>query len=671
VRTCRSRGARYAAGMSDDFASRESNDLPQARLCVGVTGHRDGNAAFVTNRAAIETALAAVFEELDAAAPVLPGGAAPTRLHSLLAPGADMMAMELALSRGWEVVAPLPFGLELSIALNCSDGSDADARALASGKPPPSPEIAAQASAMRDLAGRVQLFELAEQDGIVAERFMATMAAADDRAAATAYAIIASERAAVAARVMIEQSDLLVAIWDGASPGSIGGTRHTIENALYHGAPVIWIDASAPGSLRLLVGPDALERLGPEQELAEIGRAVAEIVRPPDPDHAARTASFHAARWHPRSSRRFHAYRRIEAMFGGAAPARPFRSLVEHYEAPDAIAAGSGAPFLAAARALPGADAAFIDRIRAQLFSRFALADGLSTYLSDAYRGGMVMNFLLSSLAVIAGAAYLPLVGVDWKWPFALTELLLLLAIVAITVVGRRRRWHGRWLETRRVAEYLRHTPILLLLGVARPAARWPQGSSTQWPEYYARQALRAVGLPRIVVTQAYLRAALATLLARHAETQQAYHRAKAVRLATVHHRLDRLSEVLFVLAIVSVATYLLLIIAGALDLVPAQTGEMLAKPLTFLGIALPALGGAFAGIRYLGDFERFAAISDIAAEKLESLSGRIDTLLAGAEAGLHYAQVASIAHALDDVVIAEIESWQSVFAAKNMAVPV
>jgi hypothetical protein len=636
-----------------------------------VTGHRDGNAAFGANRAAIEASLAAVFDAIEGAASLLLGAKAPTRLHSLLAPGADMMAIELALARDWEVVAPLPFGLDISIAVNCRDAGEADARALVEGRAAASPEVAAQAEAMRSLARQVKLFQLAEEDALVAERFIATRAAPDDADAATAYSIVASERAAVAARVMIEQSDLMIAIWDGASPGSIGGTRHSIESALYHGVPVIWIDAASPASIRMLEGPDALERLGPEQDLAEIAAAVATIARPADLDHSERAARFHAEKWHRSSRRRFHAYRRIEAIFGGARGRRFFRSLVEHYETPDAVLQGSGAQVLAAARGLPGTDAGLVQRIEALVLRRFAWADGLSTYLSDAYRGGMVTNFLLSALAVIAGVAYLPLVGVDWKWPFALAELILLLAIVGITVVGRRRRWHGRWLETRRVAEYLRHAPILLLLGVARPVARWPQGSGTQWPEYYARQALRAAGLPKLVVTQAYLRAALATLVARHAETQRDYHRQKAAKLATVHHNLDRFCEVLFILAIVSVSAYLLLIASSALNLVPEKTGELLAKPLTFLGLALPALGAAFAGIRYLGDFERFAAISEIAAEKLEALTARIETLLAGAEPELRYAQVASLAHALDDVVIAEIESWQSVFAVKNMAVPV
>jgi hypothetical protein len=655
--------------MSDDPASAPSSGLPPPRLCVGVTGHRDGNAAFLANRAAIEASLSAVFAAVDDAAARL--SAARTRLHALLAPGADMMAMELALAMNWEVVAPLPFGLDLNVALNCRDMSEDDARALLHGDGTPSPAIAEQARAMREIAGRVRLFELAEEDDFVAGLFIAHLAQPGDRHAATEYSIFVSERAAAAARIMIEQSDLLVAIWDGATPGSIGGTRHSIESALYHGLPVIWIDANDPESVYVLEGPDALERLGSAQSAAKVAAFVATIASPADVDHWERAARFHSEQWHKRSSRRFHAYRRIETIFGGAGAGRYFRSLVEHYESPDSIAEGSGAELLSSARALSGADSAFVERLKTQVLRRFAWADGLSTYLSDAYRGGMVTNFLLSAMSVIAGVAYLPLVGVDWKWPFAAAELVLLLAIVGITLVGRRRRWHGRWLETRRVAEYLRHAPILLLLGVTRPVARWPQGSGTQWPEYYARQALRAAGLPRIVVTQEHLRSALVLLLARHARQQRDYHRQKAAKLIRVHHRLDRMSNGMFVLAIVSVCVYLAVIAAAYFGLVPEHTGEVLAKPLTFLGLALPALGGAFAGIRYLGDFDRFASISEITAEKLEGLGARIEKLLTGTEPRLRYAQVASLAHALDDVVIGEIESWQAVFAVKNMAVPV
>ena len=96
-----------------------------------------------------------------------------------------------------------------------------------------------------------------------------------------------------------------------------------------------------------------------------------------------------------------------------------------------------------------------------------------------------------------------------------------------------------------------------------------------------------------------------------------------------------------------------------------------MSKSFTFLGVALPALGGAFAGIRYFGDFERFAAISDVTAEKLEAVEQRIKDLAKVADGHIRYAQVADLAHAIDDIVVAEIENWQSVFAGKQIAVPV
>ncbi|MFN5780431.1 MAG: hypothetical protein ACK44O_13330, partial [Novosphingobium sp.] len=161
---------------------------------------------------------------------------------------------------------------------------------------------------------------------------------------------------------------------------------------------------------------------------------------------------------------------------------------------------------LALARELPGADLQMPPAIEQQVLRRFAWTDGISAWLSDAYRGGMIVNFLFSALAVVVGILYEPLGLSDRKWLFAGTELLLLSSILLITWIGSRLRWHGRWFESRRVAEYLRHAPILLLLGVARAPGRWPKGADVAWPEFHARRALRAVGLPRVALSPAYLR---------------------------------------------------------------------------------------------------------------------------------------------------------------------
>jgi hypothetical protein len=641
---------------------------PPLRLAVGITGHRETNPAYAANHAAIAASLAALLAELD----VLSGVVKP-RLHSLLANGSDLDAVEVAVARGWQVAAPLPFGLALNIAINALPANAAEASLLLAGKYAGDSPACARGRQISMLAEQVDRFELAEADAAITDLFIATLSAPGDATAQQAFSTAASDRAALAGRVMIEQSDLIIAIWDGETPGMIGGTRHTIACALELGAPVIWIDARAPQHWHILDGEEVLANLplagaeAPDVSRAAI-RHLVKIVHGPGQGG---TENFGGGAWRPHSRRRFHAYRRIEALFGGIGIDKRLARLSQKYETPDEIGDGSGAALLKAARALPGGDARLTAAIETSILRRFSWVDGLSTYLSDAYRGGMVASFIASSLAIIGGIAYLPFVDVSWKWPFALFEFVLLISILAVTWIGNSHRWHTRWFETRRLAEYLRHAPILLLLGVARPAGRWPSAARTSWPELYARSLQREIGLPRIRLDEAYLRALLATLLGPHVVAQRDYHRAKARRLSRAHHNLDRLSQALFMLAVLSVASYLMVVILARLGIVSHEVDHAVAKPLTFLGVMFPTLGAAFAGIRYFGDFERFAAISEVTAEKLTGIEKRITRLAQAPQGKVDFARISDIAHATDDVVVTEIESWQAVFGGKTITVPV
>lgn len=640
---------------------------PRATLSLGVTGHRDSNTAFAASRADVGEAMDAVMTAVAEAAD------APLRLHTLLADGVDQMAAESALTRGWELSVPLPFGQTLNAAINARASTPADARALLRGGVADDPEVEARAQGVRALAGRARLFELADRDTAVTEAFLAAMAAPDARLHDLRFSALVSARVALAARVMIEQSDLLIAVWDGLNRDMVGGVGHTIACALNLGCPVVWINVHAPAAWRLLQVPEQLLVIGPPPTVAVRDTSLRSIVRKAaaiaDDYDGAKVKHLAAAAWKPRSHPLSHAYRRVEALFGG--DPRPLRGLRQTYETPDQVADGSGAELIIALRALPGGDPTLAGSVENKVLRRFAWADGISARLSDVYRGGMTVNFVFSASAVLSGVIYLPFVSSEHKGPFALAELLLLVAILAITGLGQRRNWHGRWFETRRVAEYFRHSAILLALGVARPPGRWPRGADTAWPEAYARHGLREVGLPAIAVTTGYLRAALEGLLLPHVTRQRDYHAAKARRLTHVHEQLDKLSVRAFVLAVAAVALFRALDVAEVKVMVPAEALKDASTWFTLLGVALPTLGAAFAGIRYFGDFERFAAISEVTAEKLEAIRGRIALLLAAPSAVLDYAAVSELAHDTDDVVYTEIERWQSVFGGKHVSVPV
>ncbi|MDZ4047682.1 MAG: hypothetical protein U1E00_05025, partial [Pseudoxanthomonas sp.] len=544
---------------------------PQVRLAIGITGHRGGNPSLGDDGAHIATALATLFADIESAlaaqqalSPKL--AILPTRLHTLLAHGVDQLAAAAAAGLGWDIVAPLPFGRALNVAIHAQPRTRAAAAALLLGQDAADPAVQARAKAIRAWSDRARLFQLADRDADIDAMFQATLESPQDEALARCFEAAIAAQAALAGRVMVEQSDLLIGVWDNSNRDSIGGTGHTIVRALRIGTPVLLIDPARPNAWCIVSSTESLagwqDRLG--HDIERLHAVVAAALRAGDGSEA---RSLEDEPWHPRGARAATLYRRIEALFGGEP--RPFRPLVQDYEPPERVARSAGAPLVDAAAAMPGADHGFVTAVANQVLPAFVRADGVSARLSDSYRSGMVANFILSALAVIVGVAWLPLGVEGGKWLFALAEFGLLAAILLITWVGGRQRLHPRWFETRRAAEYLRHAPVLLLIGVARPPSHWPRSTGTAWPEYAARHLMREPGLPRVAVTRAFLRTALQRLVEPHVAAQRAYHQAKAVRLNRISHRLDHLAESLFKLAVAAVATWLLLRAGAALHWLP------------------------------------------------------------------------------------------------------
>lgn len=643
------------------------------RLSLGITGHREGNAAFAANRAAVAQALDRLLDEIDAILAQEPTAPAPTRMHSLLTNGVDQIAASQALAHGWELVAPLPYGRTLNRAISAAPATPEDALALLAGSCAQDPAVNTRAEEILALEERAHLFELADQDERVTSLFLARLNAPDDHAAMLAFDAHNSDQVALAGRVMVEQCDLVIGVWDGVAHNLEGGTGHTITTALALGTPVLLIHPARPESWSIITTPEALAHHGVprESDHARLAALVRGALRPLDEDGGLADPASNplaAERWPGRSSRIWLAYRLIEMLFGEGR-FRP-RALMQTYEPPERIAEGSGAEMLAAARALPGAEPRMVDRIAASILPEFARADGIASRIADTYRSGMVANFVLSAAAVLLGLVYQPLGLEENKWPFALGEFLLLGLILLITWLGNRQGWHQRWFDARRIAEYLRPAPALLPLGIARPPARWPRGTTLAWPEYQARHRIRAIGLPRAVVTRGYLRAALQGLLVPHVANQHDYHRAKARRLTAVHHRLDRLAEALFIAAVISVSSYLALKGLAALGLIDHELPHRLSKLATFLGVAFPTLAASISAIRFFGDFERFAGISIVAAEKLEAVGERLNLLLTGPEDAIDYAAAADLGRAIDEITVSEIEGWQAVFGGKHITLP-
>lgn len=642
-------------------------------LALGITGHRPDNPAFKANAASVTETLDLVLDTIEQVCRDVAGEGprehpGTVRLHSLLAPGIDQIAAQSALDKQWDLVAPLPFGSGLNLALNAAASTKSDVDALCNGRAASDEEVEQSAQRIRTLCGRANVFAIADQDAKISELLLHVLDNPADAQIKDQMQALISDNVALAGQVMIERSDLLIAVWDRKQANMVGGTGHTIVTSLANGVPVLLIDISAGNAWSILTLPEQLghqtSAANSNDDLARLRSIIEAAVLP----SAEGLKALKRERWRPKSFLGSGAYRWTETMFGG----RTVRSgtLKSVYEEPDSIATGSAAELVTSSAELLPASASASDPIRERLLPTFAWFDGISGRLSDAYRSGMVINFALSAFAIIAGIAYLPFDLAKNKWIFASVELGLLFTILLITFAGFRKGWHRRWFQTRRVAEYLRHGPALFITGVSRPSGRWPSGDVSDWPEQFCRDLLREAGLPDVEVDRAYLRKALAEIVLPHIRQQRRYHEAKSEQLKRAHHRIDRSADACFFAAFVSVSIYLAIELGAAMGWLPGHLPYAVAKPFTFLGVALPTLGANLAGVRYFGDFERFASISSVTARKLANIETRIELLLSGDGERLTYRAASDVVKVVDETVIEEIAGWQSVFSAKHLSLP-
>ncbi|MEM7701943.1 MAG: hypothetical protein AAF251_08420 [Pseudomonadota bacterium] len=656
--------------------------MPQPVLAVGITGHSHKHPSFPTDPSALFSALESLFgliERVGARTTVhgLSDAKVRFRLVTLLTSGIDQMAAEAALERQWGLSAPVPFGRNLNTAIAAAPRTVTDAKAILAGQPPKDAGTSKRAKPIHDLMQRANVFEMAEQDAEIQRAFLDTLDHPDQTARQVSFLHFTSQRAQLAGQILLEQSDILIAVWDGQSTIAQGGTGHTAKMALEAGIPVIWIDPENPGNARLMQLPEQLsacaDPLDQQQLESAVSSAVQGAIGLGEPSDGGRNAGLEAVSqkaWRGASSISSHAFRRVETLFGESGWARKFRSIRQRYESPDNVADGHLAPLLSVIGSLGEDGLGLRAAVETKALPTFAWTDAIASQMADRYRSGMVINFTLGALAIISGVLYLPLVETSQKWMFASIELGLLLAIVLNTVAGQKLRLHGRWLETRRVAEYCRHAPLLYVFGVARPLGRWPVALRSHWPEWYARMVVRNMGLVSTRVDSVYLRTAAQILRDHFVDTQLKYHQSKSERLHRAHHTIERVAERLFALAIIIVTTYLTLSALAALGVLDSARVTGFAKWFTVIAIALPTVSGALAAIGFFGDFDRFADISQATSERLAALRERIDAFLCLPDDALGYEQFANLARGADAIVFEEIQAWQSVFSGKRITVP-
>jgi hypothetical protein len=602
--------------------STQANLKPHLWLAVGITGHRMDRLCAV-DLPALEAAIAALLALVQTSASAVAARhaidfatpRANLRLVSALAEGADTITAEAALKAGWRLDACLPFARD---------------------------EYA------HDFAD----YESREKFETLLAAATSTFALAGDRANAdVAYEAVG--------RVVLDQSDILLALWDGDAGRGRGGTARVVAEAVSRHIPVLHIDISGRHApLLLWSGLTDIEIEAPNIDnvpRADAGSTLAPVVAalcmpPENADDRRMLARFYAERLRRRTP--VLPYPLLLALTGTRkfswADTRPV------------AAETCEAPLAAQLTRVAHADS-FGEALMSNVVARFGVADAAAAYFAQVFRSGFVANFGLATIAVLLALSG-PLLPA-YKLPLIITELVIIFIIFLNTRAGRRAGWHECWMDDRHLAEQLRALAMTSTLGNLnlRASSGRDAASLPGWVQWLARATARELGMPRATADAGYLAnvrdAAIALI-----DNQVAYHRSNADRMRKLEHRLHSAGEVLFGGTIVACTAWIIAKLGG----VPmAFSGGLgLTEIVTWLTAAMPALGSAFYGIRMQGDFAGVAYRSTVTVARLERLKRALET------DPLDYTRLIGRQRRLADIMLTDVAHWRTTYQARPLTLP-
>lgn len=598
---------------------------PGCRLTVGITGHRRHKlpaAHWPRIEAAIGIQLAtirdAAAKSLAKNAGAFSGTTPQLRLVTPLADGADTAAATQALNAGYSIEACLPFARAEYARDFADDGSRATFETLLG-----------QCAAVFELAG-------------------------DREEADAAYETVG--------KVLLDQADILIAVWDGNLGRGRGGTSRVVADAVSRHIPVIHVDTIADrepsllwsGLLEFEIEQPGVESVPRTAASRAIPFVVSTLLAPPDNAVDRRMLE----RYYRTRLRDFTPaipYPLLLAMTG----ARAFRRADLRTPSPRECAAALRAWTRDAEE-----DSAYRRALDAGLVPRFGQADAASTYFAQVFRSGFVANFGLAAIAVLLALTGLLIPA--YKLALIVAEFIVIAIIFANTRAGTKAGWHETWMDGRHLAEQLRALAMTSQLGnlnlrAGSAGGTGDSGAPPGWVHWLARATARELGLPNAVADRPYLNRVRSAAL-ELAREQLAYHRTNAHRMHALEHRLHKMGSVLFGGTAVACVLWITAKLTGA----PMQLagGIGMTEVVTWITAAMPALGAAIYGIRMQGDFVGIAYRSEVTVARLERLLRSLD------DENLDYTKLMARLKRLSDIMLSDVEHWRTTYQARPLALP-
>jgi hypothetical protein len=606
---------------------------PRARLVlrVGVTGHRPNNlksAEPTLLLARIHAVLGFLREaalELHSEAgsiylPDLP----IVRVISPIAEGADRLVAVVAMSQRFELQCPLPFSIEEYVKDFASEESQSEFY-----------ELLGKATAILELDGSRDPPDRQDQS----------------------YESVG--------RMVLNQSDVILAIWDGRASGKRGGTSQIVGEALRLGLPLVWIDSRQPHSIQMQVKPGEWKSW--ESGSESLYERLKDLLLPPEIESRQDKESTK-----PDLREVYFSERKRNLTLGFFW--RVFRNLIAEerfgkifIKLPD-FEESTEREWGKVSEISPQLPERVVDEINTRLRSHYSWADQLADYYANIYRSAFVFNYLMSAFAVLF--AFLTFASHNSASPdkrlarvFNSSEFLIVLSILVFTYLGTKRRWHERWIDYRLLAEQLRQMRFLMTLGrVSLSPSGLPAHASygdprDSWMSWHLRATIREGGMVNARFEGDYLRAVGAFLNEEGIKGQIAYHDKNALLLENMNHRLHVAGVFLFAAAFVAVILHFFF-----------HEGPF-SFALTLMTIVGPAFGAALVAIRGQGEFDRVTRRSRAMSSHLQRISTRLEQLIKN-HSELSSLSLGDIAVAAAQLMIDEVLDWRLVFQERPLELP-
>jgi SMODS and SLOG-associating 2TM effector domain 1 len=371
-----------------------------------------------------------------------------------------------------------------------------------------------------------------------------------------------------AGRAVVDRSDVLLALWDGRAARGRGGTAEIVAYARQHRVPVLRIPAGRPG--------DAPRRSPVDDEV------LPDLIGPLSDDAFSGLERFNRS-----------------PLRTGRARGRP--ALVQ--------------PGIATE--LPARVRQFVDYAE-PYFQRAELV------AQSSQRLFLRLTQLLYSLAAAAVLVVATqIIFFDSHPTIVWVEVVALVAAVITLMLGRRARWHDRWLAARYLAERIRSGVFLAATGVADVSrfgvvgGRQLDGGEPDPNREWAARAFYEIywRASQPAVTDAEVPALRTLLINAWIGDQIGYHEKASRRLARRQRRLTSLAVVLFgVSALVALLHSMHL-------LQPGSTPDVWG----YLSVVVPAIGAALSGYGAQREYARLAERSRLMVSRLREATDLVE----------------------------------------------